>query len=104
AVEGWEDRAAGRRGAGLSSPAAVAWTRPMKAPCPPPTSPMRSFRFSGALVGMDVVSCGKPNETQHNGGPTAAAHGPGAGAGEVTSPQAAGTRGWGQRPSAGTRS
>src|SRR5262249_33657917 len=32
--------------------AAVAWTRPMNAPWPPPTSPMRSLRLRGALTGM----------------------------------------------------
>ena len=40
----------------LSRMAAVAWTRPINAPCPPPTRAIRSFRFSLPLVAMMSVS------------------------------------------------
>src|SRR4029077_4847412 len=42
------------RAARLSRIAAVACTRPMKAPWPPPTRPMRSLRFNGALTAITL--------------------------------------------------
>src|SRR3977135_2841523 len=66
ALAGADERAPATNSARLSRMAAVAWTRPMKAPWPPPMRPMRSLRFRGGLVGMR----GTPwmNEPQrHNG-------------------------------------
>src|SRR5262245_34055401 len=53
ALAGSPDRAPATSAARLSRMPAAAWTRPMKAPCPPPIRPMRSLRLSGALVGME---------------------------------------------------
>src|SRR5581483_504069 len=47
---GSDERAPATSTARLSSTAAVTCTRPINAPCPPPTSPMRSLRLSGPLV------------------------------------------------------
>ena len=38
------------------------WTRPMNDPLPPPTSAMRNFRFSGALIPM-VFFCSGVEKT-----------------------------------------
>ena len=56
------DRAPATRAARLSSTAAVAWTRPMNDPAPPPTRAMRSLRLRAPLVGMGSEVGGRRSE------------------------------------------